>query len=185
MLMPSGKLILVERSLPSLDKARVLLMGQVVSPNSISLLDIAVDAHGNLFIADMLNHAIRKVTPSGVVSTIAGNGTPGAIDGNGAAATFNNPAGIAVDANGNIYVADQNNNMIRKIVLLANGTITVNTFAGSTTPGAADGIGVAASFSMPYGMTFDGNGDLFVADWSQSPDQEDHTGCPCYYGCRY
>jgi hypothetical protein len=122
---------------------------------------IALDGNGNLFVADMQNHAIRKVSPGGVVTTIAGNGAPGAVNGNGTAASFNNPAGIAVDANGNVFVSDQFNHMIRKIS--PNGNVT--TFAGGTTRGAADGIGSAASFSMPYGMTFDANGNLHVADW--------------------
>ncbi len=122
---------------------------------------IALDANGNLFVADMQNHAIRKISAAGVVTTIAGNGAPGAVNGNGTAASFNNPAGIAVDANGNVFVSDQFNHMIRKISPAGD----VTNFAGSTTRGAADGIGSAASFSMPYGMTFDGNGNLFVADW--------------------
>ena len=75
-----------------------------------------VDANGNLYVADTQNHLIRMVTPGGVVSTIAGTANPGHADGIGTAASFNTPFGICVDAQGVIYVADTDNNTIRKIV---------------------------------------------------------------------
>jgi DNA-binding beta-propeller fold protein YncE len=74
--------------------------------------DLVIDGQGNLFIAD--NHRIRKVTPEGVVSTIAGS-TAGFLDGDGEFAKFNFPTGLGIDAQGNIYVADLGNNRIRKI----------------------------------------------------------------------
>ena len=80
-------------------------------------VDIEVDAAGNLYIADSLNHCIRLITPDGMVSTIAGKcGYSGYADGVGAEALFNLPQGIALDAEGNIYVADTRNHRIRKIV---------------------------------------------------------------------
>lgn len=122
---------------------------------------LAIDANGNLFVADKDNHAIRKVSPDGTVTTIAGKGSPGAANGNSANASFNHPTGLTVDGNGNIYVADQDNHMIRKIA--TDGTVT--TLAGSLTRGAADGVGAAAGFYYPSGITIDGGGNLFVADY--------------------
>lgn len=76
---------------------------------------LSIDADGNLYVGDYGNNAIRKITPAGVVSTLAGSGASGAADGTGAAATFSSPLGVASDAIGNVYVADRSNNMIRKI----------------------------------------------------------------------
>ena len=123
---------------------------------------IAVDASGNVYVADQLNATIRKITPDGVVNTIAGSTKVyGSADGIGAAASFFQPAGIAVDGSGNIYVADSGNNIIRKIT--SDGTVT--TLAGSEkTTGAADGTGDAASFSFPEGVALDGDGNLYVTD---------------------
>ena len=75
----------------------------------------ALDAQGNLYVTDSDNHCIRKVTPSGVVSTLAGRGTAGYLDGPAATAAFNYPTGVAVDGQGTVYVADYNNNCIRAI----------------------------------------------------------------------
>ena len=77
---------------------------------------VAVDGSGNLYVADSNNNMIRKITSAGVVTTLAGSTTYGHADGTGVAASFWGPAGIAVDGSGNLYVADSNNNMIRKIV---------------------------------------------------------------------
>jgi hypothetical protein len=83
---------------------------------------ITIDAAGNLYVGDRMNHAIRKITPAGVVTTLAGNGSPGAVNGTGAAASFNEPLGVAADASGNIFVADYINGLIRKVT--AAGVVT-------------------------------------------------------------
>ncbi len=123
--------------------------------------DVAVDATGNLYVADTANHLVRKVTPAGVVSTLAGHpGVSGSADGT-TAATFNRPAGVAVDSSGNVYVADTNNNAIRKVTAAG----TVSTLAGvAGSSGSSDGTGTAASFSGPSGIVADAAGNLFVAD---------------------
>eukprot|EP01037_Dinobryon_pediforme_P008342 gene8341-8428_t len=99
-------------------------------PNSL-----AVDATNNVYVADGVNNLIRKITPDGTVSTFAGSGAAGAADSLGTAASFNGPAGIAVDVSGNVYVADSNNNLIRKITP---GGL-VSTIAGSGLPGSKNG----------------------------------------------
>jgi len=125
---------------------------------------IAVDVAGNVYVADVSNNEIRKISPSGVVTTLAGSGAQGAADGSGTAATFSNPAGLAVDGAGNIYVADLSNNLIRKIT--PGGVVT--TLAGSGLSGSADGTGAGASFNQPYGVAVDRNGNVYVADWGNN-----------------
>jgi sugar lactone lactonase YvrE len=121
---------------------------------------ITVDASGNIFVVDNGSSysRIRKITPSGVVTTVAGS-TFGYTDGIGNAAKFNNPYGIAVDDSGFIYVADTYNNKIRKIT----PTGEVTTFSGST-QGYADGPGTVAQFYFPYGVTVDASGNIYVSD---------------------
>jgi PKD repeat protein len=128
---------------------------------------IVYDGNGNLYVTDQYNQEIRKVViPTGAVTTFAGSVVnTGNVDGTGTAASFNYPTGIAYDGNGNLYVADQYNNEIRKVVI---ATGSVSTFAGSTTQGVADGTGTAAEFNQPTGIVCDGNGNLFVADWSNN-----------------
>jgi sugar lactone lactonase YvrE len=121
---------------------------------------VAADAGGNVFVADFGNHRIRKITPAGVVSTFAGSGTEGFRDGRGAEAQFTAPSGIAVDAAGTLYVADQGNNRIRKIA--PNGVVT--TLAGSGVKGLRDGTGTEARFNAPMGLAVDASGNVFVAD---------------------
>jgi sugar lactone lactonase YvrE len=125
-----------------------------------------VDASGNLYVTDSDNNTIRKITSAGVVSTLAGTaGNYGSADGAGTAASFDFPLGIAVDASGNLYVADTYNSTIRKITSAG----VVSTFAGTAgTSGSADGTGTAASFNRPSGITVDSSDNLYVTDFGSS-----------------
>jgi sugar lactone lactonase YvrE len=130
-------------------------------------LGVAVDSAGTLYVADSRNNTIRFITPSGIVGTLAGlAGSPGSVDAPaGGEARFRTPAGLAVDAAGNVYVADQNDHTIRKIDPDATPTGTVTTLAGlAGTSGSADGSGSAARFYLPSGIAVDGAGTLYVAD---------------------
>ena len=122
---------------------------------------VAVDSDGNLYVTDTFNNRIRKITPAGEVTTLAGSGTRGHQDATGTAAQFYFPFGVAVDSDGNLYVADTGNNRIRKIT--SEGV--VSTFAGSATYGHKDGAGTtAAQFSFPTGIAVDLSGNLYVGD---------------------
>jgi hypothetical protein len=122
---------------------------------------VAIDGAGNLYVADLNNTAIRKVTPAGVVTTVAGSTTGGTADGTGAAAQFIAPTGIAVDHAGNLFVADFDGRTIRKIT--PGGVVT--TFAGqAAVQGVVDGVGTAARFDTPIAVAIDSADNLFVAD---------------------
>ncbi len=123
---------------------------------------VAVDSAGNLYVTDCFNDTIRKITPDGVVSTLAGlAGTSGSANGTGSTARFNGPTGLAVDATGNIYVADYGNHTIRMVTAAG----VVSTMAGlASNPGSADGAGSLARFSSPAAVAVDGTGNVFVAD---------------------
>ena len=127
---------------------------------------VAVDGSGDVYVTDSGNNLIRKITPDGTVTTLAGDTnafTAGFADGNGAAAWFNSPQAVAVDVFGNVYVADSGNNLIRKIT--PDGAVT--TLAGDTnalSSGYADGIGNAALFNQPYGIAVDGSANVYVGD---------------------
>jgi len=123
---------------------------------------VAVDGAGNVYVADQINSTIRKITPAGVVTTLAGSpGVAGGADGTGPAARFNEPEGLAVDGVGNVYVADQLNAAIRKITPAG----VVTTVAGAlTVAGSSDGTGAAARFNYPADVAVDGAGNLYVAD---------------------
>jgi sugar lactone lactonase YvrE len=127
---------------------------------------LAVDASGNIFVADTSNHRIRKVTPGGVVTTLAGSGSHGFANGIGAGASFYSPMGVAVDRNGDIIVADTGNNRIRKVT---NPGGVVSTLAGDGYSAPyngrwLDGPGAGASFHHPMGVAIDSNGNVIVAD---------------------
>ena len=103
---------------------------------------VAVDASGNVYVADYGSNLIRKITSEGVVTIFAGSGMQGKTNGTGIDASFNGPIGVAVDASGNLYVADSGNNLIRKIT----STGLVTTLAGSGNGGSTNGTGTAARF---------------------------------------
>ena len=121
---------------------------------------ITIDSSGNVYVADMGNNKIRKITPAGVVTTLAGSGSQGAVDGKGVAASFKTPLGIAVDSGGNLYVADSGNNKIRKITPAG----VVTTLAGSGLKSSVDGTATSASFSNPGGVAVDSSGNVYVSD---------------------
>lgn len=124
---------------------------------------IAVDAARNVYVADYANDTVRKITQTGVVTTIAGSGTAasGWVDATGAAARFNGPAGIASDAQGNLFVADQDNHVIRHVT--TSGVVT--TVAGKPfIPGNVNGIGTTARFTFPDGLALRPSGQLLIAD---------------------
>ena len=133
--------------------------------------DLAVDSASNLYVTDSGNNTIRKVTPAGAVTTLAGSAqfNPagrlmyGSADGTGSAAQFNSPEGVAVDSTGNVYVVDGNNFTLRKVTPVGTNWV-VTTLAGSVKCGSADGTGSAARFSLPHGVAVDSAGNLYVAD---------------------
>ena len=153
-----------------------LIAGNIGGPGSVNAtgvaarfnnpVGIAADTAGNLYVVDQVNSTIRKITPAGVVTTLAGTpGVPGSADGSGAAARFRNPSGIAADMAGNLFVTDQSNQTIRKIT--SAGVVT--TLAGTAgVQGSADGSGTAAQFSNPSGIAADTAGNLYVADFSNA-----------------
>jgi hypothetical protein len=121
-------------------------------------IGLAIDVQGNAYVADDNNKRIRKITPAGLVSTLAGTGTQGFKDGQGDSAQFYQLHGVAVDAQGNVYVTDWH--CIRKIT--PSGVVSL--FAGTYTPGFADGPAATALFDFPVGLAFDAPGNLYVAD---------------------
>jgi sugar lactone lactonase YvrE len=131
---------------------------------------VAVDEAGNVYVADTYNDTIREITPSGTVSTFAGQaGVQGSADGTGRLANFNHPFGITIDSVGNVYVADTANDTIRKITPAGTST----TLAGNALqPGHADGSGSSASFSAPLAITASSTGNLYVADTGNNTIRE-------------
>jgi sugar lactone lactonase YvrE len=122
---------------------------------------VTVDSLGNIYVADTNVHRIRKITSAGVVTTLAGKGTPTYLDATGTNAGLSYPTGVTVDSDGNVYVADKDNHRIRKITSVG----VVTTFAGKGTVTYIDGIGTNAGFNIPYGITIDSIGNLYVAEW--------------------
>jgi sugar lactone lactonase YvrE len=143
---------------------------------------LALDSIGNLFIADQYNNRIRKVDVNGIISTVAGNGNvtfnqygqpEGSYSGDGGAATnagWNYPSGVAVDASGNLFIADQNNNLVRKVDLL--GVITTVVGNGSAGYSGDGGMATNAELNNPEGVAVDGPGNLYVSDSGNSRIRE-------------
>jgi sugar lactone lactonase YvrE len=136
--------------------------GQGAAARFFVPLGITVDSAGTMFVADSSNQTIRKITPAGDVTTYAGAaGQSGAVNANGAAARFNQPAGIAVDAAGNVYVGERGSHTIRKIT----PSRDVTTLAGvATMTGLRNGPGATALFNNPTALAVDGGGNVYVAD---------------------
>ncbi|HEY5226931.1 MAG TPA: NHL repeat-containing protein, partial [Opitutaceae bacterium] len=122
---------------------------------------IRTDSAGNIYVADTGNSTIRKVTPSGAVTTVAGLvGKAGYLDATGTAAMFNAPVGVALDSGGDIFVADYNNNAIRKV----NGSGAVTTVAGNAKfYGSVNGTGSQAEFNGPFDVVSDPSGNVYVS----------------------
>jgi trimeric autotransporter adhesin len=125
---------------------------------------VAVDGQGNVYIADTNNFRVRKVSPGGTITTFAGGGKPGFLGDGGPArlATLRNPFGVAVDGQGNVYIADTDNMRVRKVSV--GGTIT--TIAGTGVQGSSGDGGPATSalLRFPYGLAVDGQGNVYIAD---------------------
>ena len=135
--------------------------GSSASFNTIE--QIATDSSGNIYVADYYNHVIRRVTPAGMVSTFAGNGTQGYADGALLSASFNSLSGVAFDSVGNLYVADSENHLIRKI----SGGV-VSTFAGDGFAGSIGGSALSARFNFPQSLSYF-SGSLYVKDTGLAP----------------
>ena len=122
---------------------------------------LAVDAAGNLYVADANNHRIRKMTPGGTVTTFAGSGTAGSLDGTGTAARFSSPAGLTIDGVGNLYVSEQGGHRIRRIDTAG----VVTTLAGNGTAASVDGNSSVASLDDPTALVYDATqGVLWITE---------------------
>jgi trimeric autotransporter adhesin len=139
--------------------------------------DVSVDAKGNVFVADTNNHRVRRISPSGVITTVAGNGIGASSGDNGAAtqASLNHPRGVAVDQAGNLYVAEFDGNRIRKVTWGPDGVFgsaddIITTVAGSGSWGYAgdNGAAVLAKVANPVGLTLDAAGNLYIADFNNA-----------------
>jgi mucin-19 len=135
--------------------------GQGTAARFDSPRGVAVDSSGFIYVADSHSHRIRKISPSGAVTTLGGNGNQGFANGQGTAAQFFYPYGVAVDSAGNVYVGDTGNDLIRKIDRNSNVTTLAGIFGSRA---FADGPGIAARFFGPSGIAVDLAGNIYVAD---------------------
>ena len=138
-----------------------LVNGPLAAARFNGPIDVAFDGQGNLYVADFGNNCLRKITPAGVVSTLAGTGVAGFVDGSAITARLAQPNGVAVDAQGVVYFTEYGNHSVRKV--LPNGT--VSTIAGTGQEGYADGPGRSAQLSSPEGLTVDAQGTIYVAEF--------------------
>jgi sugar lactone lactonase YvrE len=138
--------------------------GQPATSAAVHPFGLALDAGGNLYIADSFNNRVRKVDTNGIITTVAGNGT-GAFSGDGGpaiVASISTPRGVAVDAAGNLYIADSSNNRVR--VVSPSGTIQTIAGNGSAAFGGDNGPATGASLNFPLGLAVDGGGNLYISD---------------------
>ena len=146
------------QSLDSAAKDSLAVLDSLPSFNSPA--GVAVDAQGNVYVADYGNNLIREITPAGVVSTLAGSGNGGYIDGTGVLSSFTQPAGIAIDPSGNLYIADSGDDLIREVTQAG----VVTTIAGRDSTGFINGLADSAAFFDPLGLAVDANDNIYVAD---------------------
>jgi sugar lactone lactonase YvrE len=125
---------------------------------------VAVDSAGNLYIADTYNQVIRKVNPAGTITTVAGNGTKSYSDGPATSAEFDQPLGLAVDGAGNLYIADYNNSVVRKLNAASGIVTTVAGAAGNLGYSGDGGPATSALLESPWSVAVDGVGNLYIAD---------------------
>jgi sugar lactone lactonase YvrE len=139
--------------------------GQGTSASFNDPLDLGIDGSGNIFITDLISDKIRKLTPGGLVTTVAGNGSKGASNGPAAQASFFAPDGVAADKSGNLYISDYGNNLIRKIA--SDGTVSTVAGTGQIGNPQVDGIGTAASFASADELKVDAAGNIYIADYNK------------------
>jgi sugar lactone lactonase YvrE len=150
--------------------------GQATSANLTQPSAVVKDSAGNLYIADFGNNRVRKVTPAGVVSTVAGNGnvgTPTGTNGDGGSAIsapLNKPVAVALDGSGNLYIADSGNNRIRRVNTLGViSTVAGNGNVGTTTGNDGDGAAaISAQLNAPSGVTLDSSGNIYIGDFGNN-----------------
>ena len=128
-----------------------------------NLMGLATDSAGNIYVADSRNNRIRKVSPDGTVTTIAGSGKDGSADGKGTSASFFFPVAVAAGANGNVYVADTHNSLIRKIA--PDGLVT--TLVGRNQPVKKDLSDSLQKLDNPYGIAVGKDGTIYFTDWAK------------------
>jgi len=128
-------------------------------------IDMAIDGSGNLFVVDLKSNMIRKVTPDGNVTTIAGSGSKGAANGQAAKASFYSPDGITIDKTGNLYIGDFGNYLVREIS--SSGIVSTIAGTGKMAIPSVDGIGTLASFGSVNTLKADAFGNIYVADYNK------------------
>jgi hypothetical protein len=142
---------------------------QATSAPLSDVTDVAIDAAGNLYIADASNHSVRKVTPAGIITAFAGTGVQGGSGDGGPAASagLNRPVGLTIDAAGNLYICDSSNHNIRRVNL---STGIISLYAGAGTPAyyGDGGPAISAALMFPLGVAMDGSGNLYIADAGNS-----------------
>jgi len=138
--------------------------GRVNEASFLNPMGVAVDSNGNVFVADSRNNLIRKISADGIVTTLAGSGKEGATDGTVASASFFFPVAVAAGADGNVYVADTHNSLIRKITPAG----IVSTIAGELTAATKDHPDSLRRLDNPYGIVVGKDGTVYFTDWERN-----------------